>query len=218
MELVAYMVYFQKTIHTKQPPYEKVKSEINRLLRQSEDCLKKGIFTQEDYDKARFAMCAWVDEAILGSDWDKKNQWQREQLQRIYYNTADAGEEFFENLNTLGLHQREVREVYYLCLALGFTGRYCNEGDEYLLDQLKTSNLKLLTGSSLGVPSLERTELFPEAFPVETAEPGIKKSGSVFSVLSILCIAGPVVLFVILLLIYKFTLSGIGENFLRTVP
>jgi len=218
MELVAYVAYFLKTTAMKQPPFEQVKADVLRLLAQSETYLKKSLVSQEDYDPARFAICAWVDEAILNSSWNQKSQWQREQLQRIYYHTTDAGEEFFERLNTLGLHQREVREVYYLCLALGFMGRYCNKGDEYLLEQLKTSNLKLLIGSSVGLPSLERAELFPEAHPTESFEVGPRKQKIRFSLLTVVCLAGPVVLFGLLLLIYKFSLSGIGENFLRTVP
>jgi type VI secretion system protein ImpK len=218
MELVAYVAYFLKTAAMKQLPFEQVKADVLRLLTQSETYLKKGLVSQEDYDPARFAICAWVDEAILSSSWNQKSQWQREQLQRIYYHTTDAGEEFFERLNTLGLHQREVREVYYLCLALGFMGRYCNKGDEYLLEQLKTSNLKLLLGSSVGLPSLERAELFPEAHPTESFEVGPRKQKFRFSLLTIICLVGPVVLFGLLLLVYKFSLSGIGENFLRTVP
>jgi type VI secretion system protein ImpK len=198
MDLVAYVTYFLKTAATKQPPFEQVRADVNRLLNQSESSLKQGLFSQEDYDRARFAICAWVDEALLSSSWNFKGQWQREQLQRLYYQTTEAGEEFFEKLNGLGLHQRDVREVYYLCLALGFMGRYCHKGDEVLLDQLKTSNLKLLVGSSVGLPSLERTELF--------------------SIASMVALGAPVILFGLLYLIYRFALSGIGENFLRTVP
>lgn len=218
MELVAYVVYFQKTVTIKQPPYEQVKADILRLLTQSESCLKKGLFSQEDYDQTRFMICAWVDEAILSSSWNQRDQWQREQLQRLYYNTTDAGEEVFERLNNLGPHQRDVREVYYLCLALGFMGRYCQKGDEYLLGQLKTSNLKLLIGSSVGLPSLERAELFPEAQPAEAVEMGPKKRRFRFSVLTLVSLAGPVFLFWLLFLIYRFVLSGIGENFLRMAP
>jgi type VI secretion system protein ImpK len=217
MELVAYVAYFQKAVNTKQPPYEQVKADITRLLTQSEDCIRKGQVAQEDYDLARFAICAWVDEAILGSSWEQKNQWQREQLQRIYYNTADAGEEFFEKLNALGLHQRDVREVYYLCLAVGFTGRYCNKGDEYLLEQLKSSNLKLLVGSAVGIPSLERADLFPEAHSTEAAELEPQKRKFRFSLSSLIILAAPVLLFGLLFLIYKFTLSGVGDNFLSTL-
>ena len=165
VELVAYVVYFRKTASMKQPQYEQVKADVMRLLSQSEQCVEKGTFAREDYDQARFAVCAWVDEIILSSTWDQKGKWQREQLQRIYFNTTEAGEEVFERLNNLGLHQREVREVYYLCLALGFKGRYCKQGDDFLLEQLKTSNLKFLMGSSVGLPSLERSDLFPESYP-----------------------------------------------------
>lgn len=218
MEVIAYTVYFQRTVATKQPHYEQVRNDILRLLTQSEDCLKKGLFPQEDYDQARFMICAWIDEVILNSAWDNKNQWQTEQLQRIYYNTADAGEEVFERLNTLGLHQREVREVYYFCLALGFVGRYCHKGDEHLLEQLRTSNLKLLMGSSVGLPSLERAELFPEAYPIGALEKSPQKQRFRFSVLILVGLTGPAFLFGLLLLIYRFTLSGIGENILKLIP
>lgn len=218
MELVAYVVYFVKTVGAKQPPYEQVKTDILRLLTQSENVVKRGLFSQEDYDLARFMICAWVDETILNSAWNQKPQWQREQLQRLYYHTLDAGEEAFERLNSLGLHQREVREVYYLCLALGFKGRFHHPGDEYLLEQVKTSNLKLLLGSSVGLPSLERAELFPEAFPVEAVELGPQKQKFRLSAFTIASLAGPVILFGLLFLIYQFALSGVGENFLKAVP
>ena len=218
IELVAYVAYFLKTAAKKQPPFEQVKADILRLLTKSEECVRKGLFSQEDYDQARFMICAWIDEAILGSSWDHKNLWQREQLQRLYYNTTEAGEEVFERLNALGLHQREIRELYYLCLTLGFKGRFIRQGDEYLLEQLKASNLKLLLGSSVGIPSLERAELFPESYPVESFEIGPQKQKLRFSVFTLIGLAGPVFLFGLLFLIYRFSLSGIAENFLRTVP
>jgi len=218
VELVAYVAYFLKTVAKKQPPFEQVKADIQRLVSESEDCFKSGAFSQEDYDLARFAICAWVDEAVLSSTWNEKGRWQGEQLQRLYYQTADAGEIFFDRLNALGPHQRDVREVYYLCLAMGFMGRYCHEGDEYLLEQLKTSNLKLLTGSSVGLPSLERTELFPEAYPAGSREVAPGKRKIQFSTFHLLCLFAPVVLFGVLFVIYRFVLSNIGENFLSTVP
>jgi type VI secretion system protein ImpK len=218
MELVAYVVYFQRTTAAKQPPYEQVKADVLRLLTQSEGCLKRGVVPPEDYDLARFAICAWVDEALLNSAWGQKGLWQREQLQRLYYRTTDAGEEFFERLNAVGFQQREVREVFYLCLALGFMGRYCHKGDEYLLEQLKSSNLKLLMGSSVGLPSLERTDLFPEAHPTDSVAISAQKKTLRFSIATLACLVGPAVLFGLLYLVYHFALGGIGENFLRTVP
>jgi hypothetical protein len=53
---------------------------------------------------------------------------------------------------------------------MGFMGRYGNAEDAFLLEQLKTSNLKVLTGASVGIPSLKKGELFPEAYPAPTQE------------------------------------------------
>ncbi len=217
MDLLGYVCYFLKAASGRQPPYSQVKADIVRLLGESEEGVRKGLVSREEYDQARFAVCAWVDEAILNSDWKEKAQWQKEQLQRVYYRTTDAGEEFFERLNTVGFQERAVREVYYLCLALGFMGRHCHPGDEFLLGQLKTSNLKLLLGTSVGIPSLEREQLFPGAYPTETFDVGPRERRFRFSPFSVACLAGPVILFGLLFLIYRFALGGIADNFLRTV-
>jgi type VI secretion system protein ImpK len=215
IQLIAYVVHFKQSAAGSQPAFEQVKADILRLLSESDNCARKTGFSQEDYDKARFMVCAWVDEVVLASAWNQRNLWQREQLQRLYYNTTDAGEEVFERLNVLEYHQREVREVYYLCLALGFKGRFIHQGDDFLLEQVKTSNLKLLLGSTMGIPSLERTELFPEAYPSGTAapSPGIRRSR--FPVVTLVAFSAPVLLFAALYLIYFFILGGIAENFIR---
>ena len=182
-------------------------------MTESEQRSRQGDISPDDYDLARFAVCAWIDEAILGSEWNAKNRWQAEQLQRLYYQTTDAGEIFFDRLNELGPHQRDVREVYYLCLAMGFSGRYCNEGDDFLLAQLRTSNLKLLTGNTVSLPSLEKTDLFPEAYPAEEeVEATLGRKG--LSAFTALCIGAPVVLFVLLFIIYRFILGNVGETIL----
>ena len=216
MELMAYVTYFAKTVAVKQPAYEQVKADVLRLLTKSEECVNRGWFPQEEYDQARFMICAWVDESILASSWQHRGHWQREQLQRLYYNTTEAGEEVFERLNAIAFQQRDVRELYYLCLSLGFKGRFLKPEDEYLLDQLKTSNLKLLLGASASVPSLERTDLFPESYPAGTADLGYQKKKFQFSLLTIAALAAPVLLFGLLFLIYHFSLDGIAEHVLRT--
>ena len=212
IELLAYVTYFNKSVAVKQPSYDRVKADITRLMSDIEIRTGQSNITPDDYDLARFAVVAWVDETLLSSPWQDKDRWQKESLQRLYYQTADAGEIFFDRLNSIGLHQRDVREVYYLCLAMGFKGRYIHEGDDYLLDQLKTSNLKLLTGTSVGIPSLEKGNFFPEAFPVESEASAPSKSGRRFSTFTLISFAVPVALFVGLFVIYTFILGHIGDS------
>ena len=212
MDLLAYVTYFNKSVAVKQPSFDQVKADVTRLMSDIEIRVGQSGITPDDYDLARFAVVAWVDETLLSSQWQDKDHWQKESLQRLYYQTADAGELFFERLNAVGPHQRDVREVYYLCLAMGFKGRYIHEGDDFLLDQLKTSNLKLLTGTSVGIPSLESGNFFPEAYPVETEVSAPSRAGRRFSRFTLIGLAFPVVLFAGLFIIYTFILGHIGDS------
>jgi type VI secretion system protein ImpK len=218
MEIIAYASHVAGSESAGQLSFEQVQSTIRRLIGQSEGFLQQYRFAQEDYQLARFAVFAWVDETFLASRWEGRHRWQVEQLQRLYYHTADAGELFFDKLNTIGPHQRDVREVYYLCLCLGFTGQYCKEGDSFMLDQLRLSNLKVLTGSSMGVPTLEKEQLFPEAYPGIDSDAGVLPQKPQWSKFIIACAVAPVVLYGLLYAIYYFILGNIGNNLIGTVP
>ena len=203
------------------PPisYEKARSDMLRLIKESENCAEDTSISRSDYDLARFGVFAWMDEAVMSSAWEGKSLWQRNLLQRQFYSTVDGGELFFDRLNSVGLHQRDVREVYYVCLAMGFTGQFCNPGDEILLQGLKNENLKILSGSSVGVPSVDNRELFPEAYPAASdvvMQP--KKRKTRFAFFTGFCLVAPVVLYAGLFLIYRFVLSNIGETIISTVP
>lgn len=197
--------------------FDQANAHMDRLIRDSESLSEKCEATREEYDLARFAVFAWIDETIMGSSWGGKNQWLGEQLQRRYFQTSDAGEFFFQRLNTIGPHQNHVREVYYICLALGFTGQYHNQGDEMLLDQLKHSNLKLLTGSSMDLPTLDQLKLFPDAY-VKDQEISKSAAKTRFSLLAVAAFLAPVCLYGVLFLIYKFVLHNVGETLITRIP
>ncbi|MDR1044455.1 MAG: DotU family type IV/VI secretion system protein [Candidatus Adiutrix sp.] len=52
-------------------------------------------------DDAFFAACAYIDEALMNSNWTNKGQWLRHSLIRRYFNTLLAGTEFFDRLTHL---------------------------------------------------------------------------------------------------------------------
>ncbi len=212
MEIIAYVDCLLEDGGQQNGSFERVQADMDRLFSKSRECATSGGFTGEDFDLAMFAVCAWVDERILSSGWPHKALWQREQLQRKYFNTTNAGEEFFEKMNSLGPHQRDVREIYFMCLCLGFAGRYCHEGDEYLLEQVKMSNLKLLTGASVAVPSLQNETLFPSAYPAVQVSAAAHKPKRLFSTGHLLALIAPVTLFGALFAIYSFILKGVGDS------
>lgn len=218
MDIIAYVAYFNRLCDTQQLSYEQVNTEISGLISASQEIMTRESLNIEDFDKARFAVVAWADETIMNSRWNEKDKWQQNLLQRRYYQISDAGEIFFDHLNKLGAHQRDVREVYYLCLVIGFKGQYCHAGDDFLLEQLKSSNLKMLMGTSIGIPTMLKEELYPEAYPVDTDEGALSKTRRRLRPMTLLGIGFPVVLFLSLFLIYSFILNHLTDNLLSTVP
>lgn len=214
INIISFVAFFLKSPGVKQASYDKIKANIQHLIAESERCIENEKISREDYDLARFAVLAWIDEAIMSSSWDGRTYWQREKLQRQYYQTEDAGEIFFDRLNAIGLQKREVREVYYMCLALGFTGQYCNAGDEILLEGLKDENLKILTGNSIDTSSLEKRELFPEAYHVESVRSKSLKPRGPFSFFSLIWFIAPVLFLGGLFVLYRVLLENIGETIL----
>lgn len=216
MDVIAYVVYFLKTSSTRPLPFDQVRARVLDLM--SESRKDASDFDPGDYDQACFAVCAWIDEAVMGSQWNERTAWQREPLQLKFYQTLNAGEIFFDRLNSLAAHQNDVREVYYLCLAMGFMGRFCKDEDRFLLEQLKTSNLKVLAGKSVGVPSLKKTELFPDAYPADAGAAVPKKAAGRFGIIEIALAAFPVALFGVLFLIYSFVLNNVSSTLFANMP
>lgn len=126
-DLFAYVLLFEQMSLQGgfQPSYAQVWEDITGLLQQQEAAAKRQGISDRDYQAARFAVVAWVDETILQySGWEHHAQWGARPLQLEYYQTRNAGEELFERLEQLRPEQQEVREIYYICLGLGFSGRY----------------------------------------------------------------------------------------------
>ena len=84
----------------------------------------------DELEEARFALVAWLDEVILRSDWQGRDEWAAEPLQLRLYKTNRAGNEFYEHLRRLRPEHTRAREVYLLVLSLGFEGQYHDQQAE----------------------------------------------------------------------------------------
>ena len=61
----------------------------------------QGGYSENQYRLALFATVAFVDEKLVSSVWNGQKQWARQLLQRHYFDTSNAGVEFFEKLDRL---------------------------------------------------------------------------------------------------------------------
>src|SRR5262249_42974195 len=88
----------------------------------------------QDIQDAHLAVVAFLDEVVLGSDDAARPEWVRFPLAHDLLGQPAAGEVFFERIEGVLRSAKDsnqladVLEVYLLCLALGFEGKY--SGDE----------------------------------------------------------------------------------------
>jgi type VI secretion system protein ImpK len=74
-----------------------------------------------------YALCATVDDVASNMPWGSQNVWADQSMARVFHNDTSGGERFF---HLLGHFERdpethgEVLELFYLCLSLGFQGRF----------------------------------------------------------------------------------------------
>lgn len=210
-DLFVYTVLLKATCARRQPSVGEVRDNVRDLLNRSAQRMRALSVDPRDYDEARFAVCAWVDETILNMPWTHREEWLKYLLQSEHYGTTKAGEEFFDRLNILRPEQAAVREVYYLCLALGFIGRYCAPGDEMLLDQLRRSNLRLLGRAPVDMGSFSVEPVFLEGLD-ERPRTAPSGPGKFWNLPRLALGVGVPVVAVVLFFIYRFVLNGVVEN------
>lgn len=83
------------------PDYPGTRAKVEELLNSSGRMAKTLGVAASEFQDARFAVCAWMDEAVLGSSWEGKAQWLHQPLQRAVYDTVNAGDEFFDRLEAV---------------------------------------------------------------------------------------------------------------------
>lgn len=98
---------------------------------------KRLSIPEDSVQQARYAVAAYLDEMILGVPSPHRDAWSARPLQYEFFREHVAGVEFFNRLDGLRRaisSNRDVVEVFYLCLVLGFEGQYKLHGREKLKD------------------------------------------------------------------------------------
>lgn len=103
-------------------------NNVDTFFRQFSQEAHQARYTTEQVKDTQYALCAFLDESVLNvPDSNIRQHLELHPLQYKYFGLHLAGEGFFDKLETLrGDVQThlDVLEVYHLCLALGFQGKY----------------------------------------------------------------------------------------------
>jgi type VI secretion system protein ImpK len=158
------------------------------------------------------AVVGFLDETILNLQSPLFANWPRQPLQEELFGTHMAGEVFFQNLQELlGRGDSEdladVLEVHYLCLLLGYAGRYSlgNRGELQSIMGLTAKKIQRIRGEFAG--------LSPAWTP--PAEQ-VKKARDVWASRLLYGAVGCLVLALLLFVVYKLVLGSAASG-LRTI-
>lgn len=163
-----------------------------------------GGYNADDIKMATLALTGFLDESVLNLRNPMFADWPRKPLQEELFGIHMAGEIFFRNLEQLmgrndSADLADLLEVHYLCLLLGYGGRYSigGKGELQAITTATGDRIRRIRGESYD-PFMEVLNE-PEVVKV-TDDPWVKK----FLIIALVCF----VLTVALFLTFKFTLGS----------
>jgi type VI secretion system protein ImpK len=110
-------------------------------VKQFEQCARARGLTDQMVLPARYMLCALLDESVLDTPWGSQSIWASRGLLVSFHKETWGGEKFYSALDKLlaypagNLH---LLELMYLCLAMGFEGKYrIRDGGHQQLEQIR---------------------------------------------------------------------------------
>ncbi|QEL66332.1 type VI secretion system protein ImpK [Oryzomicrobium terrae] len=217
MPLIAYLRQFQQAPANDTP---QLAANVDRLIADARRTAHDLGFTEADIDSALFAVVAWADEALLAAPWGGAAEWPRHLLQKRYFNITNAGVDFFTRLEALTPQQLPVREVYTLCLSLGFAGRYGYERNLKAREEIQRASMKLLLQDGEGLPAAVDEHLFPDGYGLNLPPPRPEPASRLrwrFTSLSFQAFIAPLVGLALLYLLYHVTIWQMVDTLLPQI-
>ncbi|WP_435020292.1 DotU family type IV/VI secretion system protein [Tundrisphaera sp. TA3] len=115
------------------PPLEAERAAILADLDEADGKSRSSTQLAHDFALARCALVYWIDEVMLTSRWAHAGEWKERILEFEIYGKWEGGELFYEKAHEAErLAGTDPLEVFFLCAALGFQGRYAFDHPAYL--------------------------------------------------------------------------------------
>ena len=163
-------------------PSNSLRPQVAALLEDFERRAERYRFSHKIIQVSKFALASFVDETVLTNNFPLRDEWEKYPLQLEYFGEQLAGNKFFEKLQAM-LKQIEATqdavEIYYVCMLLGFKGRYAiYEKDRLLAIMQSTANALVKVGK------IRPVELSPNWLANDQPEPPKKKGMPVWAKIS----------------------------------
>ena len=109
------------------PDVDTLRQQVEQEVNAFEQAARIGGVDVEEVATARYLLCALIDETVLGTPWGNESIWNQQTLLAKFHREAWGGEKFFNILNHLQQESSryiDLLELIYVCLLMGFEGKY----------------------------------------------------------------------------------------------
>ncbi len=131
-------------------PSNELRPQIAAMLMDFEKRAERYRFNHKIIQVSKFALASFVDETVLTNNFPLRDEWEKYPLQLEYFGEQLAGNKFFEKLIAMIKQIEQTAdavEIYYVCMLLGFKGRYgVYEKEKLLAIMQSTANALVKIG------------------------------------------------------------------------
>jgi type VI secretion system protein ImpK len=109
------------------PDINTLRAHVEQEVKTFERTARAGGADAETVATARYVLCTLIDETVLGTPWGNESMWSERTLLAKFHQEAWGGEKFFiilEHLLQEPARHIDLLELIYICLAMGFEGKY----------------------------------------------------------------------------------------------
>lgn len=128
--LFLFLTTFRRNAKTSQIDPEWLRRSLIAIFDEQESLAARDLDLKRLYERAKYPLVALADEVALNTEWSGREKWEEDLLEQHFFGTAVAGEEFYVRLKEVAPDQDQLAEIYFLCLSLGFKGRYRSRPEE----------------------------------------------------------------------------------------
>lgn len=154
-KLLGVIIKLRSTMNHSNVPdlHKRLTKEIQSFEREA----KQLSLSPETVLTARYLLCTVVDEVVLTTPWGTASGWSQHSLLSLFHKETFGGEKCFVILQRMleaPAAHLELLELFYLCLSLGFQGKYrlVQRGHEQL-EQIRDNLYHTIEGHR---PAMER--------------------------------------------------------------
>lgn len=115
-----------------QPDATHLREQVIAQVRQFESNAQAAGIAAQTITAARYVLCSTLDESVMNTPWGQQSGWAAKTLLVVFHGESYGGEKFFIILDRLCAdfsRHIDLIELMYICLTLGFGGRYQIEAD-----------------------------------------------------------------------------------------